>query len=210
MKLKVCGMRESTNISELLKLSPDFVGFIFFAKSKRDVADSLDAELLASFPDSTQKVGVFVNAELDFVKGKVEQFGLNLVQLHGDESPEYCFDLKSKGIKVMKVFSVAESFDFNQLEAYKPYVDFFLFDTKGKERGGNGVQFDWSILKGYDQEIPFFLSGGIDLENLEQLSELKGMNLHAIDVNSKFEIEPGLKDVGRLKELKERLLRASQ
>jgi phosphoribosylanthranilate isomerase len=208
MKLKVCGMRESTNISELLKLSPDFMGFIFFAKSKRDVADSLGADLLASFPDSTQKVGVFVNAELDFVKGKVEQFGLDLVQLHGDESPEYCFDLKSKGIKVMKVFSVAESFDFNQLEAYKPYVDFFLFDTKGKERGGNGVQFDWSILKGYDQEIPFFLSGGIDLENLEQLSELKGMNLYAIDVNSKFEIEPGLKDVRRLKELKGRLLSA--
>lgn len=202
MKLKVCGMRESTNISELLKLSPDFMGFIFFAKSKRDVADSLDVELLASFPDSTQKVGVFVNAELDFVKGKVEQFGLNLVQLHGDESPEYCFDLKSKGIKTMKVFSVGESFDFNQLEAYKPYVDFFLFDTKGEERGGNGVQFDWSILKGYDQEIPFFLSGGIDLENLEQLSELKGMNLHAIDVNSKFEIEPGLKDVDKLGKLR--------
>jgi phosphoribosylanthranilate isomerase len=202
MKLKVCGMRETTNISELLKLSPDFVGFIFFAKSKRDVADSLDAELLASFPNSTQKVGVFVNAELDFVKGKVEQFGLELVQLHGDESPEYCFDLKSKGINVMKVFSVGESFDFNQLEAYKPYVDFFLFDTKGKERGGNGVQFEWSILKGYDQEIPFFLSGGIDLENLEQLSELKGMNLHAIDVNSKFEIEPGLKDIEKLKELR--------
>uniref|UniRef100_UPI0040479A06 phosphoribosylanthranilate isomerase n=2 Tax=Roseivirga sp. TaxID=1964215 RepID=UPI0040479A06 len=205
MKLKVCGMRESTNISELLKLSPDFMGFIFFAKSKRDVADSLDADLLASFPYSIQKVGVFVNAELDFVKGKVEQFGLNLVQLHGDESPEYCFDLKSKGIKVMKVFSVGETFDFNQLKAYKPYVDFFLFDTKGKERGGNGVQFDWSILKGYDQEIPFFLSGGIDLENLEQLSDLKGMNLHAIDVNSKFEIEPGLKDLIKLKELKNRL-----
>ncbi len=198
-------MRESTNISELLKLSPDFMGFIFFAKSKRDVADSLDADLLASFPYSIQKVGVFVNAELDFVKGKVEQFGLNLVQLHGDESPEYCFDLKSKGIKVMKVFSVGETFDFNQLKAYKPYVDFFLFDTKGKERGGNGVQFDWSILKGYDQEIPFFLSGGIDLENLEQLSDLKGMNLHAIDVNSKFEIEPGLKDLIKLKELKNRL-----
>jgi phosphoribosylanthranilate isomerase len=202
MKLKVCGMRETTNISELLKLSPDYVGFIFFAKSKRDVADSLDAELLASFPNSTQKVGVFVNAELDFVKGKVEQFGLDLVQLHGDESPEYCFDLKSKGINVMKVFSVGESFDFNQLEAYKPYVDFFLFDTKGKERGGNGVQFEWSILKGYDQEIPLFLSGGIDLENLEQLSELKGMNLYAIDVNSKFEIEPGLKDIEKLKELR--------
>jgi phosphoribosylanthranilate isomerase len=210
MKIKVCGMRESTNISELLKLSPDYMGFIFYAKSKRDVAGSLAIDLLHSFPNTTEKVGVFVNAEIDFVKGKVKQFNLAMVQLHGDETPEYCFDLKSNGVKVMKVFSVGNSFDFNQLEAFKPCVDFFLFDTKGKERGGNGELFDWSILKAYDQEIPFFLSGGIDLENLEQLSELKGMNLHAIDVNSKFETEPGLKDIERLKELKERLLRTSQ
>jgi phosphoribosylanthranilate isomerase len=208
MKIKVCGMRESTNISELLKLSPDYMGFIFYAKSKRDVAGSLAIDLLHSFPNTTEKVGVFVNAEFDFVKGKVKQFNLDMVQLHGDETPEYCFDLRSNGVKVMKVFSVGNSFDFNQLEAFKPYVDFFLFDTKGKERGGNGALFDWSILKAYDQEIPFFLSGGIDLENLEQLSELKGMNLHAIDVNSKFEIEPGFKDIERLKELKERLISA--
>jgi phosphoribosylanthranilate isomerase len=201
MKLKVCGMRESTNISELLKLTPDYMGFIFYAKSKRDAADCLEVELLDSFPRTTQKVGVFVNAELDFVKNKVERFGLNMVQLHGDETPEYCFDLKSKGIKVIKVFSIGESFDFGHLEVYKPYVDFFLFDTKGKERGGNGEVFNWEILDQYDGEVPYFLSGGIDLENIESISDLK-VQPYAIDVNSKFEIEPGLKDVERLKELK--------
>ncbi|WP_323758127.1 phosphoribosylanthranilate isomerase [Roseivirga sp.] len=201
MKLKVCGMRESTNISELLKLQPDYMGFIFYGKSKRDVADGLDVELLNAFPFSTKKVGVFVNASLDFVKGKVAQFGLDLVQLHGDETPEYCAVLKANGVKVMKVFSVGDSFDFGELEAYKPHVDFFLFDTKGKERGGNGELFNWEILNEYDGTIPYFLSGGIDIENIESLSDLK-VQPYAIDINSKFEVEPGLKDVEKLKELK--------
>lgn len=202
-------MRESTNISELLKLQPDYMGFIFYGKSKRDVADGLDAQLLNAFPSSTEKVGVFVNAALDFVEDKVAQFGLGLVQLHGDESPEYCAELKVSGVKIMKVFSVGESFDFDALELYKPYVDFFLFDTKGKERGGNGELFNWGLLNEYDGAVPYFLSGGIDLENIESLSDLK-VQPYAIDVNSKFEIEPGLKDVERLKELKVRLLRAWQ
>ena len=194
-------MRESTNISELLKLQPDYMGFIFYGKSKRDVADGLDVELLNAFPSSTKKVGVFVNAALDFVKEKVAKFGLDLVQLHGDEAPEYCADLKTSEVKVMKVFSVGKSFDFGELEPYKPYVDFFLFDTKGKERGGNGELFNWGLLNEYDGAIPYFLSGGIDLENIESLSDLK-VQPYAIDVNSKFEIEPGLKDVERLKELR--------
>ncbi|MGW8121854.1 phosphoribosylanthranilate isomerase [Roseivirga echinicomitans] len=201
MKLKVCGMRESTNISALLKLQPDFVGFIFYGKSKRDVADGLDVQLLNSFPSNTEKVGVFVNATLDFVKEKVAKFGLNLVQLHGDETPEFCAELKANGVKVMKVFSVGESFDFDALESYESHVDFFLFDTKGKERGGNGELFNWGLLNEYDGVIPYFLSGGIHLENIESLSDLK-VQPYAIDVNSKFEIEPGLKDVERLKELK--------
>lgn len=104
------------------------------------------------------------------------------------------------GFKVIKAFGVGESFDFSTLNAYKNNVDFFLFDTKGKERGGNGVTFDWSLLKDYDNKIPFFLSGGLSAENLEELNGLEGMNLHAIDVNSKFEIEPGLKNIALLKE----------
>ncbi len=201
MKLKVCGMRDSQNIKELLKLRPDYMGFIFFDKSKRNATD-LDVDLLRIFPSSTQKVGVFVNAPLEEVKGKVDQFKLDLVQLHGDESVEYVGELFAVGIKVIKVFTVGESFDFNGLKPYKGLVEYFLFDTKGKERGGNGVVFDWGILKGYDQSVPFFLSGGIDNENVKGLTELGEMNIHAIDVNSKYEIEPGLKDIEELKVLK--------
>lgn len=204
MKLKVCGMRDSQNIKELLKLRPDYMGFIFYDKSKRNAID-LDADLLRSFPSTTQKVGVFVNAPLDEVKSKVDEFQLNFVQLHGDESVEYVGDLFAVGIKVIKVFSVGESFDFDVLKPYKGLVEYFLFDTKGKERGGNGVVFDWGILKDYDQSVPFILSGGIDNENVEGLTELGEMNIHAIDVNSKYEIEPGLKDIEELKVLKRTL-----
>lgn len=201
LKLKVCGMRDSGNIRQLLKLQPDYMGFIFYEKSKRFVPE-LDAELLNDFPSETKKVGVFVNASLEEVKGKVDRYGLDLVQLHGDESVEYVGDLFAAGIRVIKVFSVGDSFDFEQLKPYKGLVDFFLFDTKGKERGGNGVTFDWELLKAYDQSVPFFLSGGIDNENISALESLKGMNIHAIDVNSKYEISPGLKDIEELKKLK--------
>ena len=203
LRLKVCGMRDSQNIRELLKLQPDYMGFIFFEKSPRNVGNDLDAQLLLSFPDTTQKVGVFVNKPLDSLRAIVRKYKLDYVQLHGDESVEYVGELYADGIKVIKVFSVGnEAFDFNQLKPYKSFVDFFLFDTKGKERGGNGITFDWKVLEAYDQSVPFLLSGGIDLENIEKLDELKGMNLHAIDVNSKFELEPGLKDVERVRELK--------
>ncbi len=205
MKLKVCGMRESQNIEQLLALEPDYMGFIFYDKSPRNAGGRLDEELLHSFPESTKKMGVFVNADFNDVVEKVGKYKLDLVQLHGDESVEYVANLFAVGIKVVKVFSIGESFDFKQLKKYNPFVDYFLFDTKGKARGGNGEVFNWEILKEYDQEVPFFLSGGIDLENVSELKELKGMNIHAIDVNSKFELAPGLKDIGRLKDLKENI-----
>lgn len=205
VKLKVCGMRDSDNIKELLKLQPDYMGFIFYEKSKRN-AINLDAQLLRSFPSTTQKVGVFVNAPLDEVKSKVDYFQLDLVQLHGDESVQYVGELFAAGIKVIKVFSVGEIFDFNVLKPYKGLVEYFLFDTKGKERGGNGVVFDWEILKNNDQSVPFFLSGGIDNDNIEGIKRLGEMNIYAIDVNSRYEIEPGLKDIELLKELKNRMI----
>ncbi len=205
MKLKVCGMRDSQNIRELLLLNPDYMGFIFYEKSPRNVGEVLDDVLLKSFPESVQKVGVFVNASLDFVKEKVARYGLQLVQLHGDESPAYVADLFAVGIRVMKVFSVGDEFDFKQLGQYNPFVEYFLFDTKGKARGGNGEVFNWELLKGYDQKIPFFLSGGIDLENVDELEKLEAMNIHAIDVNSKFELEPGLKSIEKVEKLKMKL-----
>ncbi|PWL32363.1 MAG: N-(5'-phosphoribosyl)anthranilate isomerase [Roseivirga sp. XM-24bin3] len=201
MKLKVCGMRQSENIQQLLELEPDFMGFIFFERSKR-FAPHLDKELLSNFPESVKKVGVFVNSPIDELKEKVKEYKLDYVQLHGDESVEYVGELFAIGIKVIKVFSVGDEFDFDRLKSYKGLVDFFLFDTKGKERGGNGVVFNWEVLNDYSYDVPYFLSGGIDLENINDMSSLK-VQPYAIDVNSKFEIEPGLKDIEQVKMLKE-------
>ncbi len=200
-------MRDSENIEQLLALKPDYMGFIFYEKSPRDAEDVLDQELLRNFPEQTKKVGVFVNADLGLVKEKVKTFGLDYVQLHGDESVEYVAELFAVGIKVIKVFSVGDEFDFEGLDIYNPFVDFFLFDTKGKARGGNGEVFNWEILKDYNQEVPFFLSGGIDLENIDSLKALEDMNIQAIDVNSKLELTPGFKDIERVKKLTS-LLRA--
>ena len=188
-------MKHPENFTEVDSLGVDYLGFIFYPKSKRD-ASSID-------PNSTQKlkakkVGVFVNEDLPTISEKVDQFGLSAIQLHGDESVEFCKSVKAMNLEVFKVFSVGEDFDFEQLEPYKKHVDYFLFDTKGKERGGNGYTFDWSILESYDNEIPLILSGGINPENIESAKNIQGLNLYALDLNSGIEIEAGLKDIEQL------------
>jgi phosphoribosylanthranilate isomerase len=205
MKLKVCGMWDSQNIQDLLVLNPDYVGFIFYNKSPRNAIGKLNEELLMSFPSTTKKVGVFVDEELDMLMKIVSKYGLGLVQLHGDESPEYVSRLKDAAIPVIKVFSIEEGFDFNLLSDYEPFVDYFLFDTKGEQRGGTGKKFDWGLLKNYNQKTPFLLSGGVDLDDILTIKKLSSVNLHAVDVNSKFEDEPGMKNIERLKRLKELL-----
>ena len=122
-----------------------------------------------------QKVGVFVNEEIPNVLEKVGEFHLDFIQLHGEESPEYCENIKSvwPTIKIIKAFPVGEDFDFDLTKSYEPFCDYFLFDTKGKEKGGNGAVFNWEILKQYDNEIPFFLAGGLSLENIELIQQLK-------------------------------------
>ena len=204
MRLKVCGMRDAENIRQLLALKPDYMGFIFFEKSPRYVGDDLDEDLLKSFPNSTQKVGVFVNAPIEYLKEQVRKYELNLVQLHGDESVDYVAELYTLGIRVIKVFSVGASFN-PELSRYKPFVEFFLFDTKGQARGGSGKTFDWNLLRNYDLNLPFFLSGGIGLENVGDLSSLEGLPVHAIDVNSRFEQAPGLKNIEMIRQLKNEL-----
>ncbi len=199
LKIKVCGMKDDNNIKELMELQPDYMGFIFYEKSKRDVQGVLNQELLLSFPKSIKKTGVFVNASTAFILEKVETYQLDAVQLHGQESPEQAKEIKDKGLEVFKAFSVGETFDFAQLESYKGAVDYFLFDTKGKEVGGNGFTFDWTILNDYDNEVPFLLSGGLDGNNIEDVKKLSHLNIYAVDVNSKFEIEPALKDIDMLK-----------
>lgn len=203
MKLKVCGMRETENLRDLIALKPDYIGFIFYAPSPRFVEELPDVEI----PDGIQQVGVFVNAEIDYIEEKAKQFKLDLIQLHGDENPEFCKKLKDKGFTIIKAFGINDRFEFSITEHYKSVCDYFLFDTKGKQPGGNGVKFNWSLLNKYDNALPFFLSGGIDLNNtafLKSLSKEK-FNLHAIDVNSRFEISPALKDIDKVARLQEEL-----
>lgn len=195
MKLKICGMKYPENMLEVGALLPDYMGFIFWEKSAR-YFDGIIPEL----PKSIQKVGVFVNASLDEILEKIEKHDLQAVQLHGDESVEFCESLKKKSpnlIEVIKVFSILDTFDFAVLKPFESVCDYFLFDTKGKLPGGNGTTFDWKVLENYPSTKPFFLSGGIGLEEMEAVNEILKTNLpvYAIDVNSKFEIEPGLKNI---------------
>ena len=206
MHLKVCGMREPHNITEVLNVQPDYLGLIFFEKSARYVGENF--ELPVPLQGATpRKVGVFVNHSLEYIAAKAKRYQLALAQLHGDESPEFCQQLKNlvPGLQLVKVFRVADNFDFKTLNPYKPHCDFFLFDTKGKDYGGNGIVFNWDILKGYDNELPLFMSGGLSLENLQDLQSFittHRLNVHAIDVNSKFEVAPALKDIDKLQALK--------
>lgn len=195
MKLKICGMKYPENIMEAAQLQPDFLGFIFYEKSTR----YCDAEI-PKLPETIQKVGVFVNASLDFILTKIKQYDLQLVQLHGEETPEFCHLLKHINVRIIKVFPVDDHFDFDQIQPYENTCDYFLFDTKGKWPGGNGITFNWQILEKYPSRKPFFISGGIDLAAIEKIKKLK-TPVYAIDVNSKFENEPGLKNIQSLQKI---------
>lgn len=192
-------MRENQNILDLAALKPDFMGFIFYNKSPRNVLIFKNLKEILNLPKTIKKTGVFVDETFENILEYVSEFNLDFVQLHGSESPDFCQKIKSKGIGVIKAFGIDKTFSFKQTVKYEKSVDFFLFDTKGKEHGGNGFKFDWSILKNYNQKIPFLLAGGIAIENIEDLIELKELNIAGLDVNSKFEIIPGLKDISNLK-----------
>lgn len=202
MKIKVCGMRDPENIRQVAALQPDYMGFIFYEESKRFAPAHITPKLLALLPAAVQKVGVFVNESTEQVLATVKTFGLDLVQLHGRETPRQCQELRDAGIKVIKAFSVGESFSFENTLLYERSCDFFLFDTRGKHYGGNGVSFDWELLKAHISDKPYFLSGGltIDLLESEAFQKLRPKP-YAVDVNSGFEQEPGMKKVPELKQL---------
>ena len=202
MKLKVCGMRELENISALSELDPNYIGFIFWSESSRFVdkkTPPLDKKII--------KTGVFVDATFDYILTKIKDHQLDAVQLHGQESCSYCKVIKDYGLKVIKSFSIKNTFDFNTLEDYENSCDYYLFDTKGKLPGGNGFTFDWKILNEYPSQKPFFLSGGIGVDNLNEIKKLVKTKLpiHAIDVNSKFETAPGNKNIELLKKFKKEI-----
>ena len=197
ISIKICGMRDAENILSVASLAPQYLGFIFYTKSPRFVGD--DFKIPSGMHSSIKRVGVFVNDSNETIVKKSKSLGLDLVQLHGNETPLQCEELKSTGLGVVKVFSIDDDFHFDNTKAYKEVVDYFLFDTKGKHYGGNAKTFDWRILNQYDQEIPFFLSGGLSPENINSLGDILKMNIHALDLNSGVEISPGLKDPARIK-----------
>jgi phosphoribosylanthranilate isomerase len=199
LMLKVCGMRSAANMQEVIALEPDYLGLIFYPKSARFVGEKLDAEFLSNLPTQTKKVGVFVNETIANILAAVAKYKLEAVQLHGKETPALCKELKEKNLIVLKAFSVDDYFDFNQLEAYEGTCDYYLFDTKGQQYGGNGTTFNWEILDQYRYITPFFLSGGIDLDHAAEIKKLKLPLLKGIDINSKFEISPALKDANKIK-----------
>lgn len=201
MKLKICGMKYPDNIQKVATLQPDYLGFIFYEKSPRYFNGKLP-----ELPKSIKKAGVFVNATMNDILKKIKEYDLQVVQLHGNETPEICEVLKIINVEVIKAFSVNDDFDFETLAPYETVCDYFLFDTKGQNPGGNGTTFNWEILKNYPSKKPFFLSGGIGLEEINKIKQLD-LPIHALDVNSKFEIKPGLKNTQLLKELQNELSR---
>jgi phosphoribosylanthranilate isomerase len=201
MKIKVCGLRDQENIEQIAAMQFDYMGFIFYPNSKRFVGEDF---IMPTISDSIKKVGVFVNAEVEYVLEKTKKYILKAIQLHGDETAEYCTTLKKQlpyDIEIIKAFGVDETFDFIQLKPYESICNYFLFDTKTKDYGGSGHQFSWDILKKYDNTLPYFLSGGIGIEDINKIKN-STLKLFAIDVNSKFELKPGLKNIELLKQLK--------
>jgi len=200
MKIKICGLKFKSNILGLSKLEPDYMGFVFWEKSKRLV--------IGSTPNLSQtkikKTGVFVNADFEKIKDKVRVHKLEAIQLHGLESPEFCEKIKNLGVEIIKAFSIDENFNFNVLEKYELCSDYFLFDTKGKSPGGNGISFDWEILRNYKYEKKFFLSGGISIESINAIKKIKKLSLplFCVDINSRFELNPGKKNIELIKSFK--------
>ena len=205
VKLKICGMKETENITEISALQPDYLGFIFWEKSKRNM--TLDA--IPELPETIKKVGVFVDASIQEIAAKINQYQLDVIQLHGNESVIFCRNVKKLGVEVIKVFSMNSNFNFSLVKEYVLAVDYFLFDAKGKLPGGNGITFDWNVLENYHFNVPYFLSGGIgttEIDGIKEFLESPAANkCYGIDVNSRFEKKPGIKNIIKLQKFKKLL-----
>jgi phosphoribosylanthranilate isomerase len=190
MIIKVCGIIEEDNLIQVCKADIDMVGLNFFPKSKRYLKEPINVSII---PSSIKKVGVFVNEDLSKVMDTVEEYHLDFVQLHGHESEEYCFEIGPK-TKVIKALAISDVEDFETASNYST-VEYFLFDTKSNTWGGSGRKFNWSILEHYRGEIPFLLAGGIKADDVEGIKEINHPKFVGVDINSRFEIYPGIKNM---------------
>lgn len=203
-QIKICGLKYPENIRQVVALQPDMIGFIFYPKSPRYLNSPRDIAKLY-IPPSIKRIGVFVNEAKDIILEKVKIYQLQGVQLHGDESPALCLALKQKNLKVIKAFSVSLPEDLKKSALYEGFADYFLFDTKTPGYGGSGEKFDWEIINAYKGLTPFILSGGISPEDAEAILSFKHARLAGIDLNSRFEVSPGVKDIELLKKFLQKI-----
>ncbi len=190
-------MKYKENIQQVGELQPAYMGFIFYDQSTRYVSEQFD---MPSLPLAIKKIGVFVNADADYILNKINKYNLDGIQLHGEEPPYFCRQM-SRLTTVIKAFGIDESFNFRDTEAYEGTCKFFLFDTKSELHGGSGKKFSWELLHKYKCAVPFFISGGIGPDTLKKLADLSVQfpAFYGLDVNSKFEVSFGLKDINQLK-----------
>lgn len=204
LSIKVCGMRDTGNVQALAAMDVRYIGFIFYPNSKRYTENPPPREITGPL----KRVGVFVDANIREIIRNIATHDLDVLQIHGQENPKYCFELKQRAhASIWKAFRVDETFDFSQLEAFEDVVDAFLFDAKGAQPGGNGIRFDWSLLDQYQGTTPFLLSGGIEPASVASIRELTHPRLIGVDLNSRFELEPGLKDIQKLQNFIDELYR---
>ena len=209
MKLKVCGITQLEQLKRLDELGVDYAGLIFYEQSARCVTNKLDAEVVKPLLTSLKKVGVFVNADEEYIMDKVKKFGLDVVQLHGDETPGFCNHI-SNHVTVIKAFRITQSNEQNidwMIKPFEEFCDYYLFDTNRKNAyGGTGEKFDWKILSDNKINKPFFLSGGIGLKDIEKLKAFEHPFFYCVDVNSRVEIGEGIKDMTSIEILADGLL----
>lgn len=191
--IKVCGMTNGENIRQTEQLGVDFIGFIFYPRSPRFLF-----EMPTYLPVRSRRIGVFVNESKDNILMYADRFGLDYIQLHGNESPEYCHNLQAAGMKLIKAFSIATPRDLSSVSAYEGLCQYYLFDTKTPQYGGSGNQFDWTLLNRYTGNTPFLLSGGINQYSAVAIRNFHHPRIAGVDINSRFESSPGLKDIGRI------------
>ncbi len=201
MKVKICGMFFKENIKEIAELNPDFMGFIFYAKSKRCVGNDFSFEMIKDVPKTINKVAVFVNESIEKVLKIHKSFDFDFVQLHGEESGDYCKEIKQSNIKIIKAFQIDEKLDFSNLKEYESSCEYFLFDTKSDNYGGSGRSFNWQLLLNYKLQTPFFISGGLGLQNIVQILEFKHPKFEVIDFNSHIEDDNYIKNIEKTIEL---------
>lgn len=199
LHIKVCGLTRLTDLPLLEAMGVDFAGMIFYPHSPRYMDNQQQASLAQAYAGHIRKVGVFVNASLQEIEQAVKAYRLQGIQLHGEESPEFCYMLREKGLEIIKAIPVSAA-GFPDIRAYETACDYFLFDTASPHKGGTGKRFDWLKLDAYQGNTPFFLSGGIGPTHVSEILSLRHPQLYGVDINSRFETAPGIKNLTQIKQ----------